>query len=136
MRKFDTKVQYLKYKVLREVAREAWNDTLLENILDIPRKIVPGKVPTMRCCGMVCGCVGLGACGLMAAPCLVACSHADCPHVLTSACEWARCALRLPVAGGDDLKARKWDALACRVLGFFGWRQSLSRTCRLHVDVP
>ena len=25
MRKFDTKVQHLKYKVLREVARQAWN---------------------------------------------------------------------------------------------------------------
>ncbi|MBE6753802.1 MAG: 4Fe-4S dicluster domain-containing protein [Ruminococcaceae bacterium] len=50
MRKFDTKVQHLKYKVLREVARLAWNDTLLENILDIPRSIVPGKIPTMRCC--------------------------------------------------------------------------------------
>ena len=49
-RVFDTKVQYLKYKVLREVAREAWNDTLLENLLDIPKKIVPGKTPTMRCC--------------------------------------------------------------------------------------
>lgn len=48
--KFDTKVQYLKYKVLREVAREAWNGTLLENVLDIPKLIVPGKVPTMRCC--------------------------------------------------------------------------------------
>lgn len=50
MRKFDTKVQHLKYKVLREVARQAWNDTLLENILDIPKIIVPGKTPTMRCC--------------------------------------------------------------------------------------
>ena len=50
MRKFDTKVQHLKYKVLREVAREAWNGTLLENALDIPKKIVPGKQPTMRCC--------------------------------------------------------------------------------------
>ena len=50
MRKFDTKVQHLKYKVLREVARGAWNDTLLENILDIPHIIVPGNVPTMRCC--------------------------------------------------------------------------------------
>lgn len=50
MRKFDTKVQYLKYKVLREVARQAWNDTLLENLLDIPKMIVPGNVPTMRCC--------------------------------------------------------------------------------------
>ncbi|MDE5854535.1 MAG: 4Fe-4S dicluster domain-containing protein [Ruminococcus sp.] len=50
MRKFDTKIQYLKYKVLREVARQAWNDTLLENVLDIPKMIVPGKIPTMRCC--------------------------------------------------------------------------------------
>lgn len=50
MRKFDTKVQHLKYKVLREVAREAWNGTLLENVLDIPKTIIPGKTPTMRCC--------------------------------------------------------------------------------------
>lgn len=50
MHKFDTKVQHLKYKVLREVARLAWNDTLLDNIMDIPQKIVPGKAPTMRCC--------------------------------------------------------------------------------------
>ena len=49
-RKFDTKVQYLKYKVLREVAKEAWNDTLLENVMSIPQTIVPGKTPTMRCC--------------------------------------------------------------------------------------
>ena len=50
MRKFDTKVQHLKYKVLREVARMAWKDSLLENVLDIPKMIVPGKTPTMRCC--------------------------------------------------------------------------------------
>ena len=50
MRKFDTKVQHLKYKVLTEVAKQAWNDTLLENAIDIPKIIVPGKVPTMRCC--------------------------------------------------------------------------------------
>ena len=50
VRKFDTKVQHLKYKVLREVARHAWNDTLLSNILEIPKTIVPGKTPTMRCC--------------------------------------------------------------------------------------
>ena len=50
MRKFDTKVQHLKYKVLREVARQAWNGTLLENITDIPKTIVPGNEPTMRCC--------------------------------------------------------------------------------------
>ncbi|MGM9973367.1 MAG: 4Fe-4S dicluster domain-containing protein [Clostridiaceae bacterium] len=50
MKKFDTKVQNLKYKVLREVAREAWKDTMLENVFDIPKKIIPGKNPTMRCC--------------------------------------------------------------------------------------
>ena len=50
MRKFDTKVQHLKYKVLREVARLAWEDKLLEGMLDIPRKLIPGKEPTMRCC--------------------------------------------------------------------------------------
>lgn len=50
MRKFDTKVQHLKYKVLREVAREAWKGSLMENILDIPKIISPGKTPTMRCC--------------------------------------------------------------------------------------
>lgn len=50
MRKFDTKVQHLKYKVLREVAKEAWNGTLLDNVLRIPYTIVPGKTPTMRCC--------------------------------------------------------------------------------------
>lgn len=50
MRKFDTKVQYLKYKVLREVARDAWENKLPESAMDIPKRIVPGKVPTMRCC--------------------------------------------------------------------------------------
>ena len=50
VRKFDTKVQHLKYKVLREVARHAWNGTLLDNLLDIPQQIVPGKTSTMRCC--------------------------------------------------------------------------------------
>ena len=51
MRKFDTKVQHLKYKVLREVARLAWKDTLLENAASIfRRRSSPGKTPTMRCC--------------------------------------------------------------------------------------
>ncbi len=50
MKKFDTKVQYLKYKVLREVAKHSWNDTLIENLWDIPKTISPGKESTMRCC--------------------------------------------------------------------------------------
>ena len=50
MRKFDTKVQHLNYKVLREVARLAWDGTLFEGMMDVPKKIVPGNEPTMRCC--------------------------------------------------------------------------------------
>ncbi len=50
MHKFDTKVQHLKYKVLREVSKQAWADTLQDNLLDIPKLIVPGKKPSMRCC--------------------------------------------------------------------------------------
>ncbi len=48
--KFETKIQYLKYQVLKEVAREAWEGNLVENVLDIPKMILPGKIPTMRCC--------------------------------------------------------------------------------------
>lgn len=50
MRKFDTRIQYLRYKVLRETAKMAWDDTLLDGILDIPEIIIPGTKPTMRCC--------------------------------------------------------------------------------------
>ncbi len=49
-RKFDTKVQHLKFQVLRDVARHAWDDTLIESITEIPMEIVPGNTPTMRCC--------------------------------------------------------------------------------------
>lgn len=50
MRMFDTKVQHYKYRILREVARLEWEGTLLDNVLDIPKTIAPGKTPTMRCC--------------------------------------------------------------------------------------
>lgn len=50
IRKFDTQVQYLKYKVLREVARRAFAGNLTETISEIPKVIVPGTKPTMRCC--------------------------------------------------------------------------------------
>ena len=50
MRKFDTKVQHLKYKVLREVARLAWDGTLLDKLLDVPKTIISGNVATHRCC--------------------------------------------------------------------------------------
>ncbi len=50
LRKFDTNVQYIKYKVLKEVARPSWDGKLLEVIHDIPKAIIPGKESTMRCC--------------------------------------------------------------------------------------
>lgn len=50
MRKFDTKVQHLKYKVLREVVSHALAGRLPEKVIDIPKSIVPGKEATMRCC--------------------------------------------------------------------------------------
>ena len=46
--KFDTAVQELKYKVLKEVAISAFNDSLLEDYSEIPYKIVSGNVPTFR----------------------------------------------------------------------------------------
>lgn len=50
MHKFDTKVQELKYQVLKEIAKHAYNDKLLEEIVNIPKTISPGPVATMRCC--------------------------------------------------------------------------------------
>ncbi len=50
MRKFDTKIQHLRNKVLREVARSEWQDTLTEDLPDIPKKILPGPLPIGRCC--------------------------------------------------------------------------------------
>lgn len=50
VKKFDTQVQYLKYKVLREVARHAFAGDLLTSYNDIAKIIVKGDKPTMRCC--------------------------------------------------------------------------------------
>ena len=49
-KKFDTQVQLLKYKVLKEVSALSFSDELLENIIDIPEKIIPGRKATTRCC--------------------------------------------------------------------------------------
>ena len=48
--KFDTKVQYIKYKVLSEVARHAYKGDLNENLLNIPKVISPGPGSSLRCC--------------------------------------------------------------------------------------
>ena len=50
MRIFDTDVQKLKYDILREVARYAYEDRLLDGLTEIPKIIAPGPKPTMRCC--------------------------------------------------------------------------------------
>jgi [FeFe] hydrogenase (group B1/B3) len=50
MRKFDTKVQHLKYSVLLEVAKSAFENDLHHAVYSIPQKIVEGSKATMRCC--------------------------------------------------------------------------------------
>ena len=50
MRNFDTEVQYLKYRVLRTVAKHAFEGTLTTNLPIIPKEIIPGPKPTTRCC--------------------------------------------------------------------------------------
>ena len=47
---FDTAVQELKYRALKEVARMAYAGTLEEELLSAPERLVPGPKPTMRCC--------------------------------------------------------------------------------------
>ena len=49
-KKFETRVKQLKYEVLKEVAEASFDDRLAGTVLDIPKKIIPGNKPTMRCC--------------------------------------------------------------------------------------
>lgn len=50
MQLFDTYVQKLKYKVLREVARHDSEGRLQDCYLDIPKLISPGPKSELRCC--------------------------------------------------------------------------------------
>lgn len=50
MNEFDTKVQYLKYMALKEVAKAAFDDNLENVFYEIPKKVLPGPEATMRCC--------------------------------------------------------------------------------------
>lgn len=50
MRKFETDVQLLKYRVLKEVAARAYDGNLMESYYEIPKIISPGPKATMRCC--------------------------------------------------------------------------------------
>lgn len=47
---FDTKVQELKYEVLKEVIRCAYAEDFSEVYTEVPKKIVPGPKASMRCC--------------------------------------------------------------------------------------
>ena len=42
MKEFETKIQELKYNVLREVAKLAYEGNMASGVLDIPEKIIPG----------------------------------------------------------------------------------------------
>lgn len=50
MRNFETDVQLLKYRVLKEVAGRAYDGNLMESYYEIPKIISPGPKATMRCC--------------------------------------------------------------------------------------
>lgn len=47
---FDTKVQELKYEVLKEIIKCAYAEDMSGVYTDIPKKIVPGPKASMRCC--------------------------------------------------------------------------------------
>lgn len=47
---FDTDVQYIKYQVLKEVIRRAYEGGIEDAYIDIPKIIAPGPKPTVRCC--------------------------------------------------------------------------------------
>lgn len=50
MRTFETDVQQLKYRILKEVASRAFDGNLMESYYEIPKIISPGPKATMRCC--------------------------------------------------------------------------------------
>ena len=50
MPNFDTRVQELRYNVLKAIARHIYAGDLDEKIHDIPKEVCPGPKPTMRCC--------------------------------------------------------------------------------------
>lgn len=50
MPKFDTRVQELRYSVLKEIIHHLKQNDLNESFYDIPKAIVKGPKPSMRCC--------------------------------------------------------------------------------------
>lgn len=50
MPNFDTRVQELRYNVLKAIAKHLYAHDLKEKFYDIPKEICPGPKPTFRCC--------------------------------------------------------------------------------------
>ncbi|MEG2158247.1 MAG: 4Fe-4S binding protein, partial [Clostridia bacterium] len=50
MSEFDTKVQWLKYQVVREVIKRTYSENMNDAYIDIPKLISPGPKANMRCC--------------------------------------------------------------------------------------
>lgn len=50
MRKFESQVQLIKYKVLKEVVRKTIDGNLMEERHKMPKEIIPGNEPITRCC--------------------------------------------------------------------------------------
>lgn len=49
-KKFDNHAQYIKYKVLKEVIKSEKDGNLINDLLAIPEKIIPGPEAGTRCC--------------------------------------------------------------------------------------
>lgn len=50
MPKFDTRVQELRYRVLKTIAKHIYDGDFEEKFFDIPDEICPGPKPSFRCC--------------------------------------------------------------------------------------
>ena len=48
--RYNNDAKQLKYEVLTQVARFAYEGTLEENLEKIPYDMIPGPLPTFRCC--------------------------------------------------------------------------------------
>ncbi len=47
---FDTDVQLIKYKVLKEIIRRAYEGGLEDAYMEVPKQLSPGPKPEIRCC--------------------------------------------------------------------------------------
>lgn len=50
MKKFDNHVQYVKYKVIKEIIKAELNGNLVGELLTLPKRIIPGPKAESACC--------------------------------------------------------------------------------------